>query len=196
MLLMLVCLRTIPSIAPQSNEITHVLSKYERTSNHLAGIALSTSAVFTPNVPIPIPGLLRGNITPLTDHFDQNLDLLYYGGQDRDSRAEPDRTDQHRSADLWVPVDCPRCPGAQLKPGHSRTYESRGGTFEEHYVRPLDLSAQRRILIEFKQGRGRVSVAVASDVFSISGLSVQDQDFGTATEKSGEFSRDSNNELL
>lgn len=51
------------------------------------------------------------------------------------------------------------------------------------------------ILIEF-QGRGHVSGTVASDIVSISGLSVNDQVFGAATEKSEEFSRDPNNGLL
>jgi len=37
---------------------------------------------------------------------------------------------------------------------------------------------------------------VASDIVSISGLSVNDQVFGVATEKSEEFSRDPNNGLL
>ena len=46
------------------------------------------------------------------------------------------------------------------------------------------------------KGRGHVAGVVASDVVSISGLSVKDQVFGAATEKSEEFSRDPNDGLL
>ena len=55
--------------APQLNEVTHVLSKYEGAANRLAGIALDTLAVFTPNIPIPILDLLGGNVMPLTDYL-------------------------------------------------------------------------------------------------------------------------------
>jgi hypothetical protein len=103
-----------------------------------------------PNIPIPIPDLLRSNVMPLTDHFDRNLDLLYYGEVRIGTPAQSLTVQVDTgSADLWVPAGCPKCTGTQFKPEHSRTYQSREGTFEEHYVRALDLSGWRWILIEF-----------------------------------------------
>ena len=140
----------ISLIAPQSNEITHVLSKYEGAATRLAGIALGTSTVFMPNIPIPIPDLLRNNVMPLTDHFDRNLDLLYYGEVRIGTPAQSLTVQVDTgSADLWVPADCPKCAGTQFKPERSRTYQGREGTFEEHYVCAIGLSARRWDLIEF-----------------------------------------------
>jgi len=137
------------STLPQSNEIINVLSKYEGAADHLAGITLGTSTVLTPNVPIPLPDVLRSNIMPLTCHFDRNLDLLYYGevkmGTPPQSLTVQADTG---SGDLWVPANCPKCTGKQFKPGQSRTYQSREGTFEEYYVCPFDLSARLNILNE------------------------------------------------
>ena len=87
---------------------------------------------------------------PLTDHFDRNLDLLYYGEVRIGTPAQSLTVQVDTgSADLWVPAGCPKCPGTQFNPEHSRTYQNREGTFEEHYVRGLYLPAGRRILIEF-----------------------------------------------
>ena len=132
----------VPLTESQSDEITHVLSKYEGAADHLAGITLGTSTVPAPNIPIPLPDLLRSNVMPLTGHFDRNLDLLYYG-EVRVGTPPQSLTVQvdTGSADLWVPADCPKCTGTQFNPGQSRTYQSREGTFEEYYVRALDLSA-------------------------------------------------------
>ena len=87
---------------------------------------------------------------PLTDHFDRNLDLLYYGEVRIGTPAQSLTVQVDTgSADLWVPADCPKCAGTQFKPEHSRTYESREGTFEEHYVRALDLPSLGWNLTEF-----------------------------------------------
>ena len=134
---------------PQSNEITHVLSKYEGAADHLAEITLGTSTVLMPNIPIPLPDLLRSNVMPLTNHFDRNLDLLYYGEVKIGTPAQSLTVQVDTgSADLWIPANCPKCTGTQFKPGQSRTYQSREGTFEEYYVRTLDLSTRVGILIE------------------------------------------------
>ena len=139
----------IPLTEPQSNEITHVLSKYEGAADHLAEITLGTSTVLAPNIPIPLPDLLRSNVMPLTDHFDRNLDLLYYGEVRIGTPAQCLTVQVDTgSADLWVPTNCPKCAGTQFKPGQSRTYQNREGTFEEYYVRALNLSARVGILIE------------------------------------------------
>lgn len=75
---------------------------------------------------------------PLNGHFDGNLDLLYYG-EARVGTPPQSLTVQvdTGSADLWVPADCPKCTGKQFEPGQSHTYQSREGTFEEYYVRPI-----------------------------------------------------------
>ena len=76
---------------------------------------------------------------PLTGHFDRNLDLLYYGEVRVGTPAQSLTVQVDTgSADLWIPASCPKCTGKQFKPGQSRTYHSREGTFEEHYVRPSE----------------------------------------------------------
>ena len=139
-----------PSTSSQSNEITHVLSKYERAADHLTGITLGTSTVLTPNIPIPLPDVLRSNVMPLTGHFDRNLDLLYYG-EIRVGTPAQSLTVQvdTGSADLWVPANCHKCTGKQFNPEQSRTYHSTEETFEEHYVRLFDLRVPLCILIGF-----------------------------------------------
>ena len=86
---------------------------------------------------------------PLTGHFDRNLDLLYYGEVKAGTPAQSLTVQVDTgSADLWVPADCPKCTGKQFKPGQSRTYQSREGTFEEYYVCPFDPLTQLCILIK------------------------------------------------
>ena len=133
---------------------------------------------------------------PLRGHFERNLDLLYYGEVRVGTPAQSLTVQVDTgSADLWVPANCPKCSGKQFKPEQSHTYENRESSFEEYYVRPFGPSTNLCFLIEF-QGRGHVSGVVASDIVSISGLSVKDQAFGAATDKSEEFSRDPNDGLL
>ena len=79
-----------PPTAPQSTEITHVLSKCEDAFSRAAGIAMGTSAIPTSNIPIPILDLLGSNIVPPADHFDRNLDPPHYG-EVRIGTPEPDR---------------------------------------------------------------------------------------------------------
>ena len=88
---------------------------------------------------------------PLTGHFDRNLDLLYYGEVEVGTPAQSLTVQVDTgSADLWIPANCPKCTGTQYKPGQSRTYQSREGTFEEYYVRPLDVPGWLEILIDFR----------------------------------------------
>ena len=127
----------------RSYEVMHVPSNREGVANRLAGIALGTSTVLTPNIPIQILGLLRSNVMPLSDHIDRKSDFLHYGEVRIGTPAEgvTIRVDTG-SADLLVPADCPTCAGTQFEPKHSRTHQSGEGTFEEHYVRTLDLPAR------------------------------------------------------
>lgn len=126
--------------AAQSNEIRRVRSKYERAAQHFTGVSLNTTIDFIPSIPVALP--LR-NAMPLTDEYDHNMDVLYYGSITVGTPAQTLTVQLDTgSADLWLPTNCVECR-TNFKPSESQTYKSANEPFEESYVNSLTFFLRR-----------------------------------------------------
>lgn len=112
-----------------------MLSKYEKASRYLTGVDLNATTGLLPAIPTLLPA---NNVMSLIDHYDHNMDILYYGSV---TVGTPGQTLSVQfdtgSADLWLPANCLECHGNQFKPEKSQTYKSANQPFEESYVKTV-----------------------------------------------------------
>ncbi|KAI0066077.1 acid protease [Artomyces pyxidatus] len=115
----------------------------------------------------------------LIDNYDSKGDYLYYGPANFGTPAQTLTVDVDTgSANLWIPTNCAGCRGHQFQASHSSTYSNSGRRFYLTY------------------GSGTVAATLATDVVTIAGLTVREQQFGAVGEESAGFKSQPNDGLL
>ncbi|KAF4598292.1 hypothetical protein EYR38_006688 [Pleurotus pulmonarius] len=126
--------------------------------------------------------VLRGSktaIQPLKDFAANGIDLLYYGGISFGTPAQELTVDiDTGSADLWVPVNCPRCANNQFRPERSSTYTNENKRFQISY------------------GSGDASGTLARDTVTVGSATVSRQAFGAVNRLSHEWNMYPNDGLI
>ncbi|KAF7428327.1 hypothetical protein PC9H_007548 [Pleurotus ostreatus] len=127
----------------------------------------------------PVLGGSKTTTEPLKDFAPYGLDLLYYGEMSFGTPAQELTVDiDTGSADLWVPVNCPRCANTQFEPERSSTYKNENKKFQINY------------------GSGDASGTLASDTVSVGSVTVSKQAFGAVNRLSKEWNMYPNDGLI